>query len=228
MTSLTDFVQVRCLLLGKINSKGIPARFALDAARELFSFFHAYDEQVHTCNDTESNIFSFPRTTRRTEPRCWSLGECKAKVKCLRVREWCGRTDLNRHRPCGPTDFRTTSAFAAARLARSWSGLSLHHCVAALGAARLVSTPSPNASGLGSGLPLQGFPEFEQFYSADFPPGTQFRLSPVRLPFRHARVAYLYSSHHKARWNDYATSAECGFHAAPGFLALPSSLVLAA
>jgi len=35
-----------------------------------------------------------------------------------------------------PTDFRTTSAFAAARR-RSWSGLSLHRGRLALGAARL-------------------------------------------------------------------------------------------
>ena len=73
---------------------------------------------------------------------------------------WCGRPDLNRHRPFGPTDFRTTSTFAAARwVGRSWSGLSLHHCVAALGAARLVSTPSRSElPGLGSGLPSDRVP----------------------------------------------------------------------
>ena len=55
---------------------------------------------------------------------------------------WCGRGDLNSHGPFGPTDFLTTSTFVAA-LGRSWSGLSLHRCVTALGATRLVSTPSP-------------------------------------------------------------------------------------
>jgi hypothetical protein len=85
--------------------------------------------------------------------------------------KWCGRSDLNRHRPCGPTDFRTPSAFAAAQGGRSWSGLSLHHGVAALGAARLVSTPSRLRAWLG--ITSEGFPEFEQFYSGDFPPGTQ-------------------------------------------------------
>ena len=42
-----------------------------------------------------------------------------------------------------PTDFRTTSAFAAGPGSdRSWSGLSLRHSPKALDAARLVSTPS--------------------------------------------------------------------------------------
>ena len=29
------------------------------------------------------------------------------------VRDWCGRPESNRHRPCGPTDFRTPTAFTA-------------------------------------------------------------------------------------------------------------------
>jgi len=84
---------------------------------------------------------------------------------------WCGRPDLNRHRPCGPTDFHTTSAFAATQNGRSWSGLSLHLGVAALGAARLVSTPSRCRAWLG--IASEGFPEFEQFYIGSFPPSTQ-------------------------------------------------------
>lgn len=57
-----------------------------------------------------------------------------------------------------------------------------------LGAARLVSTPSVVSYGLARDYQLKGFPEFEQFYSGDFPPSTQFGLSPLRLPFRHART----------------------------------------
>ena len=88
---------------------------------------------------------------------------------------WCGRSDLNRHRPCGPTDFLTPSAFAAAQHGRSWSGLSLHRGVAALGAARLVSTPSRLRAWLG--ITSKGFPEFEQFYIGDFSPCTQMLKS---------------------------------------------------
>lgn len=57
------------------------------------------------------------------------------------------------------------------------------------GAARLVSTPSRETlAGLARDSHLTGFPEFEQFYAAGFPAGTQARISPVRLPFRHARI----------------------------------------
>jgi hypothetical protein len=49
-----------------------------------------------------------------------------------------------------------------------------------------ASVAQPNT--LGSGLPVTGSPEFEQFCSPSFPRGTQFCLSPLRLPFRHART----------------------------------------
>lgn len=49
--------------------------------------------------------------------------------------------------PIQEADFHTTSTFAAAGW-RSWSGLSLHHGLSALGAARLVSTPSSPEAGL--------------------------------------------------------------------------------
>ena len=65
-----------------------------------------------------------------------------------------------------PTDFRTIYGFRrlalrVCALARLWSGLSLHRSVRrvlsfALGAARLVSTPS-RVRGLGSGLPCERF-----------------------------------------------------------------------
>ncbi|MNF96417.1 hypothetical protein D3C84_792080 [compost metagenome] len=51
-------------------------------------------------------------------------------------------------------DFLPTSAFAAAlRIAgRSWAGARLHHSLAAVGARRLLSTPSQAGLGLGSAL----------------------------------------------------------------------------
>lgn len=65
-------------------------------------------------------------------------------------------------------------------LSRLWSGLSLHRGVAAVGAARLVSTPSCFQAWLG--ITSKGFPEFEQFCFARFHTSTQFGLSPLRLP----------------------------------------------
>ena len=43
----------------------------------------------------------------------------------------------------------------------------------ALGAARLVSTPSETFVSAWLGIASKGFPEFEQFYSRGFPWGTQ-------------------------------------------------------
>jgi hypothetical protein len=62
-----------------------------------------------------------------------------------------------------------------------------------LGAARLVSTPSRHLGArLGSGLPV---PEVSPILSSSASPvslaSTQVYLSPLRLPFRHARVASL-------------------------------------
>ena len=87
-----------------------------------------------------------------------------------------------------PTDFRTTSVFTAA-IGRSWSGLSLHRSHSAVGAARLVSTPSPR-EGLGSGLAsaaLEAFPEFERFYTRCFHRGTQFPQVRCVYQFHHVR-----------------------------------------
>ena len=39
------------------------------------------------------------------------------------------------------------------------------------------------------GIAISGFPEFGQFCIAGFPASTQVSLSPLRMPFRHARVA---------------------------------------
>ena len=59
-----------------------------------------------------------------------------------------------------------------------------------LGAPRLISTPSRHIARLGSGLPhTRGSPDFEQFCFAGFPgEHSSFFLSPLRLPFRHARA----------------------------------------
>ena len=41
------------------------------------------------------------------------------------------------------------------------------------------------------GITIAGFPEFGQFCIASFPACTQVALSPLRMPFRHARVPQL-------------------------------------
>src|SRR5579863_5451817 len=93
-------------------------------------------------------------------------------------------------RAFGPTDFRTSydlrrrlGALAPRRL---WSGLSLHPGVAALGAARLVSTPSRRRAWLG--IAVTGFPEFGQFYIGGFPRALKHRQVRCVYRFRHARI----------------------------------------
>jgi hypothetical protein len=64
------------------------------------------------------------------------------------------------------------------------------NAVRGLGAARLVSTPSRrNLRRAWLGIAISGFPDFEQFCIAGFSASTQVFLSPLRMPFRHARVA---------------------------------------
>src|ERR1035441_1813728 len=67
----------------------------------------------------------------------------------------------------------------------------LPRTIRGLGAARLVSTPSrlDSFSGLGSGLPFQVSPNLSSSASPVSQASTQVSLSPLRLPFRHARVA---------------------------------------
>jgi hypothetical protein len=64
-----------------------------------------------------------------------------------------------------------------------------------LGAARLVSTPSRLVSlRAWLGIAISGFPDFEQFCIAGFPgEHSSFSLSPLRMPFRHARARLSYS-----------------------------------
>ena len=72
------------------------------------------------------------------------------------------------------------------------SGLSLHLLPAAPGLrccpSSLYTFPAL-VPGLARDCHLQrGFPDFEQFCIADFPASTQVLSSPLRLPFRHARM----------------------------------------
>ena len=105
-----------------------------------------------------------------------------------RIGDWCGRGDSNPHGQ-SPTDFLTIYGFRRPALTRSAQehvrGLDYPFALArflALGAARLVSTPSPpsvHSDGAWFGIgkadtsPAVAFPEFEQFYSCRFQQGTQ-------------------------------------------------------
>jgi len=108
--------------------------------------------------------------------------------------EWCGRGDSNPH-GISPNGFSYRLRLSPPRVSASLrSGLSLHRAPngRGVGAARLVSTPSRLdlviRPGLARDRHLTGFPEFEQFYSAGFPAGTQ-ELPQVRCVYHSATPA---------------------------------------
>ncbi len=99
-----------------------------------------------------------------------------------------------------PADFHTVYGFRRPEVrplegSRQVCGLDYPFTVLrkirSLGAARLVSTPSRLRSlRAWLGIAILGFPEFEQFCIAGFPgEHSSFPLSPLRMPFRHARMA---------------------------------------
>jgi hypothetical protein len=92
----------------------------------------------------------------------------------------------------GPTDFRATSAFAAAIGVRGLDyPFGLPRIARSLAAARLVSTPSRWKPSVRAwlGIAISGFPDFGQFCIAGFP-GEHSSSPQVRCvcQFRHTRV----------------------------------------
>jgi len=98
-----------------------------------------------------------------------------------------------------------TTAFAArTRMLSAFpsglrSGLSLHPPPEAPGfrccPSSLYTFPAEVSVQAWLGIAIAGFPEFGQFCIAGFPASTQVSLSPLRMPFRHARAeGYLHMS----------------------------------
>ena len=76
---------------------------------------------------TSANL---PRTQGSRGNHSGDPGSHLRGVMHLDERRWCGRPDSNRHRPSGPTDFRTRYGFrrpCRAKRQGLGSGLSLHH-----------------------------------------------------------------------------------------------------
>lgn len=121
-------------------------------------------------------------TGKSTYSANYAMLHQRGHTGCLyaaRASKWCGRRDLNPH-GLRPTNFHTTSAFAAAPR-RSWSGLSLHP------SNRLRCRPSSlytfhPGGWLGSGLAghrPQLSPNLSGSTSGDFPRRTQVSKSVV-------------------------------------------------
>ena len=107
---------------------------------------------------------------------------------------WCGRGNSNPTSFPG-ANFHPTSTFAAALLnaGRSWSGARLHHSLAAVGARRLLSTPSQALAwawlGVGSDAKAsRAFADFDGLHFGRFPPKAQIVQVPCVYRFHHSGV----------------------------------------
>ena len=102
---------------------------------------------------------------------------------------WCPRPESNRHALRRGIFFPLRlSPPPSPKKQRSWAGARLHHSLSALGARRLLSTPSeePFGSrawlGISSDLRPGPSPSLTGFTSGVSPGGLKFGLSPLRLP----------------------------------------------
>src|SRR5436190_11329541 len=114
-----------------------------------------------------------------------------------RRKTWCGRRELNPHGPFKPCGFSCRLRLSPpgcrnASASRLRSGLSLHpppeepelRCCPS----SLYTFPVRASSGLGSGLPFEVSPNLSSSASPVSRRALKFSLSPLRMPFRHARA----------------------------------------
>ena len=137
------------------------------------------------------------------------VGECRASYSPSKI--WCGRRDLNPHGPFKPCGFSCRLRLspperdALGGLTPSLrSGLSLHHPPEApelrCCPSSLYTFPAGVSTRLGSGLPFQVSPNLSSSASPVSRRALKFSLSPLRMPFRHARAVVLFSVvYHRAR-----------------------------
>ena len=110
---------------------------------------------------------------------------------------WCPRPESNRH-DREVEGFSYHFGFRRQRERCSWSGARLHRSLAAVGARRLLSTPSlePCDSGLGSVLARmlatsRAFAEFDGLHLRGFPWRAQIASSPLCLPISPLGLVWL-------------------------------------
>jgi hypothetical protein len=130
--------------------------------------------------------------------------ECQGTALPEQKKGWCGRRDLNPHGPFKPCGFSCRLRLsppgrdAPEELTPSLrSGLSLHpppeapelRCCPS----SLYTFPAGCFSGLGSGLPFKVSPNLSSSASPVSRRALKFSLSPLRMPFRHARARLSYS-----------------------------------
>lgn len=124
------------------------------------------------------------------------------------VQGWCPRPESNRY-GLAAEGFSYHFDFRRRRVKRrSWSGARLHHSLAALGARRLLSTPSRFfRSGLGSALARnksRAFAEFDGLHLWSFLRRAQMDSSPLCLPI--SPLGH-WGSDRKPQWDTWVCGA---------------------
>ena len=131
-----------------------------------------------------------------------------------RLPNWCPRPESNRHALRRGIFFPLRlSPPPLPKKRRSWAGARLHHSLSALGARRLLSTPSeePFGSrawlGISSDLRPGPSPSLTGFTSGVSSGGLKFGLSPLRLPISPlGHDARCYFNYLRLTWNQLASS----------------------
>ena len=106
--------------------------------------------------------------------------------------DWCPRPESNRH-DREVEGFSYHFGFRRQRMRCSWSGARLHHSLAAVGARRLLSTPSQALAwawlGVGSDAKAsRAFADFDGLHFGRFPPKAQIVQVPCVYRFHHSGV----------------------------------------
>jgi hypothetical protein len=68
--------------------------------------------RIGPVDDTGARRRIYCKTVLR-KPKLREFERLSLPTLIERINSWCGRPDSNRHRPCGPTDFLTATAYAA-------------------------------------------------------------------------------------------------------------------
>jgi hypothetical protein len=136
-------------------------------------------------------------------------------------RLWCGRWESNPHepKPCGFSYHfgfrrpRHDGGFVVWTIPSPDAGFDRH---LRRRPSSLYTFPERASIRAWLGIAISGFPDFGQFCIAGFPAGTQVLLSPLRMPFRHARAAgHFLKSIIKQAGEIYTSVSEAGCCGAP-------------
>ncbi|MNS52895.1 hypothetical protein D3C72_856310 [compost metagenome] len=164
------------------DARGVAPPFLTDAfgpdGREYASLGQAQQQPAQDAGHQDAGVQDDEGGRGGRSVQVWSSGQAQSPGLCkLRAQQVVPETGIEPVRPCGRGIFLPLRLSPPARVRCSWSGARLHHSLAAVGARRLLSTPSPVfQSGLGSALARnrsRAFAEFDGLHLWSFPQRAQ-------------------------------------------------------